>query len=108
MAKIYFKRPHNVPTYPFPGPLKFTQIGIFGLKIYHLATLRQRTADHSCVTSNYKFFKSLLTELCQGNKPLIFSAQPISHEHAFIIIYSIIVHVHINQEGCSAEISIWY
>jgi hypothetical protein len=24
---------------PFPGPPKFTQIGIFGIKIYHLATL---------------------------------------------------------------------
>jgi hypothetical protein len=25
--------------FPFQGPQKFTQIGIFGLKIYHLATL---------------------------------------------------------------------
>jgi hypothetical protein len=24
---------------PFQGPQKFTQIGIFGLKLYHLATL---------------------------------------------------------------------
>jgi hypothetical protein len=40
----------NIPTdhktyqhFPFPGPPKFPQIGIFGLKIYHLATL-----VHSC------------------------------------------------------------
>jgi hypothetical protein len=28
--------------FPFKGPPKFTQIGIFGLKIYHLATLDGR------------------------------------------------------------------
>jgi hypothetical protein len=27
--------------FPFLGYIKFTQIGIFGLKIYHLATLQQ-------------------------------------------------------------------
>jgi hypothetical protein len=26
-------------TFPFQGPPKYTQIGIFGMKIYHLATL---------------------------------------------------------------------
>jgi hypothetical protein len=29
----------NIPTYSFQGPPKFTQTGIFGLKIYHLAIL---------------------------------------------------------------------
>jgi hypothetical protein len=29
----------NIPTFSFQGPQKFTQIWIFGLKTYHLATL---------------------------------------------------------------------
>jgi hypothetical protein len=29
----------KIPTYSIPGLPKFTQTGIFGLKIYHLATL---------------------------------------------------------------------
>jgi hypothetical protein len=29
---------------PFQDPRKFTQIGIFGLKIYHLATLLEKVA----------------------------------------------------------------
>jgi hypothetical protein len=44
----YTKWPYNIPNghiiyqhYPFQGPPKFTQIGIFGLKINHLATLAQ-------------------------------------------------------------------
>jgi hypothetical protein len=53
MAKQYTKWPNNIPNvrnifqmaieyanlFPFLGPPKFTQIGIFGLKIYHRATL---------------------------------------------------------------------
>jgi hypothetical protein len=50
--KIDTKLPENVPNghkmyqmaiehFPLPGPPKFTQIAIFGLKIYHLATLVQ-------------------------------------------------------------------
>jgi hypothetical protein len=39
MAVIYSKWPKNIPNlFPFQCPPKFTQIGIFGLKIYHLAT----------------------------------------------------------------------
>jgi hypothetical protein len=30
--------------FPFQGPPKFTQIGIFGLKINHLATLAETEA----------------------------------------------------------------
>jgi hypothetical protein len=33
--------------FPFQGPQKFTQIGIFGLKIYHLATLVARGTGSS-------------------------------------------------------------
>jgi hypothetical protein len=33
MAVIYSKWPLNTLTFPFKGPPKFTQIGIFGLKI---------------------------------------------------------------------------
>jgi hypothetical protein len=46
MAKIYSKLPKYIPNghrickpFPFQGPPKFTQFEIFGLKIYHLATL---------------------------------------------------------------------
>jgi hypothetical protein len=42
----YTKWPYNIPNghkniqqLPFKGPPKFTQIGIFGLKTNHLATL---------------------------------------------------------------------
>jgi hypothetical protein len=50
MTTNYTKRPSNIPNghkiyqhFPFQGPPKFTQTGIFGLKINHLATL----ATHS-------------------------------------------------------------
>jgi hypothetical protein len=36
---IYSKWPYNIPTFSIPRPQKFTQIVIFGLKIFHLATL---------------------------------------------------------------------
>jgi hypothetical protein len=46
MATKYTKWPKNRPNgykmyqqRPLQEPLKFSQIGIFGLKIYHLATL---------------------------------------------------------------------
>jgi hypothetical protein len=39
MAGIYSKWPYNIPTFPVPDPPKFTQIRIFGSKIYHMATL---------------------------------------------------------------------
>jgi hypothetical protein len=39
MATLCSKCPLNIPTFPFQGPPMFTQIRIFGLKIYHLATL---------------------------------------------------------------------
>jgi hypothetical protein len=35
----YFKWLQNVPTFSIPRHLKYTRIGIFGLKINHLATL---------------------------------------------------------------------
>jgi hypothetical protein len=38
MTITYYK--YGQP-FPFQGPPKFTQIGIFGLKIYHLATLHR-------------------------------------------------------------------
>jgi hypothetical protein len=40
MAEIFSKWTYNLPN--DQGPPKFTQIGIFGLKMYHLATLNQR------------------------------------------------------------------
>jgi hypothetical protein len=44
---------HNIYHYfPFQGPQKSTQIGIFGLKIYHLATLG------SCTIAKKKAKKS--------------------------------------------------
>jgi hypothetical protein len=41
MAIKYTKWPQNISNgrLPLQDPPKFTQIGIFGLKIYHLATL---------------------------------------------------------------------
>jgi hypothetical protein len=46
MAGKYTKWPENIPNghkisqhFPLQDPPKFTQIGIFGLKIKHLATL---------------------------------------------------------------------
>jgi hypothetical protein len=39
LAVKYSKWPWNiVPTFSFQGPPKFTQVWIFGLKTYHLAT----------------------------------------------------------------------
>jgi hypothetical protein len=38
MAVKSTKWPYNIPT--LQDPPKFTQIGIFGLKIFHLATLK--------------------------------------------------------------------
>jgi hypothetical protein len=39
-AKLHQKIGHNIcQPVPFQGPPKFTQIGILGLKRYHLATL---------------------------------------------------------------------
>jgi hypothetical protein len=34
MDEIYTKWAKNIPTFTFKGPPKFTQIGIFGLKIH--------------------------------------------------------------------------
>jgi hypothetical protein len=39
MAVIFSKCPKNITNVSLQGPPKFTQIEIFGLKIYHLATL---------------------------------------------------------------------
>jgi hypothetical protein len=45
MAFIYSKWPKNMPNISIPRPPKFTQIGIFGFKIYHLATPLQTVAN---------------------------------------------------------------
>jgi hypothetical protein len=39
MSIKYSKMPYNISTFSSPRPSKFTQNGIFGLKICHLATL---------------------------------------------------------------------
>jgi hypothetical protein len=39
MATKYTKWPQNISNIPLQGRPNFTQIGIFGLKICHLATL---------------------------------------------------------------------
>jgi hypothetical protein len=39
MAVKYTKWTQNIPTLQLQDPPKFTKIWIFGLKIYHLATL---------------------------------------------------------------------
>jgi hypothetical protein len=51
MALKYIKWPSNRPnvhkiyqSLPLQGPTKFTQIGIFGLKTFHLATLESAAA----------------------------------------------------------------
>jgi hypothetical protein len=41
MAGKYSKWPKIYQHFPFQGPPKYTQIGILGMKIYHLATLFQ-------------------------------------------------------------------
>jgi hypothetical protein len=43
MTKIYSKLSQNMTTTSIPRPSKFDQIGIFGLKINHLATLGLHT-----------------------------------------------------------------
>jgi hypothetical protein len=48
--KIYQK-------FPFQGPLKFTQIGIFGLKINHLATLQRADFQLDCSVARWCIFK---------------------------------------------------
>jgi hypothetical protein len=54
MALNYTKWPYNIPNghkiyphLPFKGPPKFTQIGIFGLKTNHLATLHAARVQRS-------------------------------------------------------------
>jgi hypothetical protein len=45
---IFQLAPKIYQTFPFQGPLKLTQIGILGLKIYHLATMEPlATIRHS-------------------------------------------------------------
>jgi hypothetical protein len=49
MATNYTKWPFNIPTAPLQDPPKFCQIGIFGFKICHLATLVSfRTSSSIC------------------------------------------------------------
>jgi hypothetical protein len=43
-----------VVPFPFQGPSKLTQIGIFGLKIYHLATLLEISIVLEIVTRSWK------------------------------------------------------
>jgi hypothetical protein len=54
MVIKYLNSPYYIPNghtihqpFSIQGPPKFTQIGIFGLKIYHLATLTDQTNGNS-------------------------------------------------------------
>jgi hypothetical protein len=42
--------------FPFPGPPKFTQIGILGLKIYHLANLQVFPATYNGTSVGFTGF----------------------------------------------------
>jgi hypothetical protein len=57
MSIKYFKWPYNRPNVynmyqhlPLQDPPKFTESGIFGMKICHLATLARITVDAKCET----------------------------------------------------------
>jgi hypothetical protein len=43
MAIVFPKGRKMYQQFPFQGPLKFTKVGIFGLKMYHLAILAGET-----------------------------------------------------------------
>jgi hypothetical protein len=71
----YTKRPQIVPNghkiyqhFPFKGPPKYTKIGIFGLKINHLATLvgchfeTPRTKNKFSFQSECVFFRKMLKQ----------------------------------------------
>jgi hypothetical protein len=53
LAVLYSKRLKICQPFPIQGPPKFTQIAIFGLKIYHLAT-RARTEANWLLTTPKK------------------------------------------------------
>jgi hypothetical protein len=44
--KIAVLHSKNVPIFSFPGLPKFSHIGLFGLKMYHLATLAWSGSEH--------------------------------------------------------------
>jgi hypothetical protein len=53
MAGKWTEWPQNIPTWSLQNPPKFTQIGIFGWKTYHLATLAPKQARSSAIPNNY-------------------------------------------------------
>jgi hypothetical protein len=74
MATKYTKWPQNIPNglynyqhLPLQNPPKFTQIGIIGLKICHLATLAV-TAETLNAAPNL-FFDNASLEFNKGSEP---------------------------------------
>jgi hypothetical protein len=59
--------------FPFQGPPKFSQIGIFGLKIYHLATLNSGTEmdNKICVCETEKNSVTKAKNIHQQTKNII-------------------------------------
>jgi hypothetical protein len=55
MAEVYPNGQIIYQPFPFQGPPKFTQIGLFGLKIYNLATLNECSATSKWLPPQKKF-----------------------------------------------------
>jgi hypothetical protein len=75
------------------GPPKFTAIGIFGLKIYHLATLVERQIEIICIEVFKAYFQlektapSLIFQMVQRQEPILhtiasYGARAIKHSNA--------------------------
>jgi hypothetical protein len=60
LAVLYSKWTKIFQPFPIQGPPKFTQIGIFSLKIYHLATLLQTQRVTHFYRSTYSEVKGCL------------------------------------------------
>jgi hypothetical protein len=58
----YTNWPYKKPTFTIPRPFNYTQNEIFGLKIYHLATLFGNRSDSHCfwilILSNLMYWSS--------------------------------------------------
>jgi hypothetical protein len=54
--------------FPILGPPKFTQVGIFGLQINHLATLLQTRLSRSCADEDCDddFGAEIVASICSG------------------------------------------
>jgi hypothetical protein len=80
--------------FPFKGPPKFTQSGIFGLKTYHLATLMEiifcaflmELCPQSCHKICPKFFVNYSRNSLPQDRPLVGKSLVAQKNHSFVLL----------------------